>query len=247
MLRTFLISAIFPGLAFAAYYLLWVSPLRSALGRFKIHRKGVEARQLKTEVVWTLLYPVFSTVLVVGVISLLVRFQISQVYFDFNQHSLIYFLSSIPAYILFADFIRYWSHRLMHTIPFLYNNIHYLHHRSVNVNPLSTLSMHPLDLLSGTPWLLATNIFPVHISVVIAFANFYHLQNLHRHLGYDFLGERGMGGMIGRVIISPRNHDLHHTEVGVNFGATLTLWDRLFGTLMNPKPAAQLKQGVNEG
>ncbi len=238
ILQTFLVSLIFPSLSFLAYYVLWAesSPLRARIARFKIRPDAVEASQHRFEVIWTTLYPFFSTALVFATTTLLMKAGISRVYFDFNERSLLYFAVSSVAYVLVADLFRYWCHRLMHQIPFLYERVHSWHHRSVNVNPLSTLSMHPIDLLSGTPWLLATNLFPVHISAVIFWANFYHLQNLHRHLGYDFWGKESW---LGRVIISPRNHDLHHTKVGVNFGATFTIWDKLFGTSLDERSAGQ--------
>ncbi len=42
---------------------------------------------------------------------------------------------------------------------------------------------------------------------------------------------------LGRVLVTPAHHHLHHDPDGqrVNFGANLMLWDRLFGTAQEPQ------------
>lgn len=232
MIQTFLFSLIFPVLSFLCFYLLYRSPVMFRIRKFRIQGEEINKAQLRHEMLMNALYPFLSTVLVVALTAVLSRFNISRVYYGWGERSLPYFLFSAVLFVLVADCFRYWSHRMMHSVPFLYRNVHSWHHRSVNVNPLSTLSMHPLDLLSGTPWILATNLFPVHVGIVIAYANFYHFQNLHRHLGYDFWGP---DHLLGRFIISPRNHDLHHTEISGNYGATFVIWDKLFGTALDAR------------
>ena len=39
----------------------------------------------------------------------------------------------------------YWSHRMLHVVPWLYRHVHKYHHQSFNPDPLSGLSMHPLE------------------------------------------------------------------------------------------------------
>ena len=45
---------------------------------------------------------------------------------------------------IWRSFHFYWAHRLIH-IPFLYRNVHSLHHRNVDVEPFAGLSMHPIE------------------------------------------------------------------------------------------------------
>jgi hypothetical protein len=58
------------------------------------------------------------------------------------------------------------------------------------------------------------------------------------HTNISLLGER----FLGRVIITPYLHRVHHStqrdEHDRNYGAVLSIWDRLFGTLAELKPAA---------
>ena len=57
------------------------------------------------------------------------------------------------------------------------------------------------------------------------------------HTNISFLGEQ----FLGRVIITPYLHRIHHStqrhEHDRNYGAVLSIWDRLFGTLAELKPA----------
>jgi sterol desaturase/sphingolipid hydroxylase (fatty acid hydroxylase superfamily) len=46
-------------------------------------------------------------------------------------------------------------------------------------------------------------------------------------------------GVLGRVILSPAHHQIHHSDNPIhfdkNFGSCLSVWDWLFGTLWMPE------------
>ena len=58
-------------------------------------------------------------------------------------------------------------------------------------------------------------------------------------------------GALGKVLISPAAHRLHHIRdealMGANFGNTVTLWDRLFGTYVDPAGHLDCETGIAEG
>jgi sterol desaturase/sphingolipid hydroxylase (fatty acid hydroxylase superfamily) len=58
-------------------------------------------------------------------------------------------------------------------------------------------------------------------------------------------------GPLGKALISPAAHRLHHIRneqlMGYNFGNTVTLWDRLFGTYLDPAPYIDCETGIAEG
>ncbi len=60
---------------------------------------------------------------------------------------------------------------------------------------------------------------------------------MFHHTNISFQGEK----RLGNVIIVPSLHRTHHStqrsEHDSNYGAVLSLWDRLFGTLSELKPA----------
>lgn len=61
--------------------------------------------------------------------------------------------------------------------------------------------------------------------------------------GYLFFGLLHHVDHHGQISIRPlrrlrEHHDIHHRQPIVNFGTTTTVWDRLFGTYMDPREAA---------
>ena len=58
-------------------------------------------------------------------------------------------------------------------------------------------------------------------------------------------------GPLGEILVSPAAHRLHHirdeTLMGSNYGNMLTLWDRLFGTWLDPAPHLGCATGIAEG
>jgi sterol desaturase/sphingolipid hydroxylase (fatty acid hydroxylase superfamily) len=58
-------------------------------------------------------------------------------------------------------------------------------------------------------------------------------------------------GPLGKVMMAPAARRLHHirdeTLMGANFGNTITLWDRLFGTYTDPAPYVDCETGIAEG
>lgn len=66
---------------------------------------------------------------------------------------------------------------------------------------------------------------------------------MFHHSNISFKGEK----YLGRFLIVPYLHQTHHSternEHDNNYGAVLSLWDRLFGTLVDSEPA---KFGIKE-
>jgi sterol desaturase/sphingolipid hydroxylase (fatty acid hydroxylase superfamily) len=58
-------------------------------------------------------------------------------------------------------------------------------------------------------------------------------------------------GPLGKWFIAPAAHRLHHIDdlelCGSNYGGVLTLWDRLFGTWIDPAPYVGCRTGVDGG
>ena len=53
------------------------------------------------------------------------------------------------------------------------------------------------------------------------------------------------------VVVTPRYHHIHHSEVPqhhvANLGSLLTIWDRMFGTYVNPHTIkTELSFGIGE-
>lgn len=153
---------------------------------------------------------------------------------------------ALLAYYLTIDFFSYWVHRLFHRIPTLWI-LHRYHHSAREMTMLNTFRSHPLYDAIASLWMAVPLLFipaPAGGSILIALAIRVHTLLLHSNISADW-------GWIGRWLIqSPAAHRVHHSRKQAhfdkNFGATLIIWDRMFGTLrLEPSSRArQLPIGV---
>jgi hypothetical protein len=97
----------------------------------------------------------------------------------------------------------------------------------------------PLLWLHGGETGVAT-IFGLDIAGVLFFALGHNLH--HSHIWVYF------GPIIGRVIVSPAQHQIHHSclprHIDKNFAEHWAIWDTLFGTLYLPNGRETLKLGL---
>jgi hypothetical protein len=77
----------------------------------------------------------------------------------------------------------------------------------------------------------------IEVTCLVANEAIITLFTMLHHANITFPGEK----LLGRVIITPYLHRVHHStlrsEHDRNYGAVLSIWDRLFGTLAELKPA----------
>jgi sterol desaturase/sphingolipid hydroxylase (fatty acid hydroxylase superfamily) len=156
-------------------------------------------------------------------------------------------VATLLALTLFVadDFARYLGHWLEHRVPALWE-LHKVHHSAEVLNFITAERHHPLSLVFFA-LLSAAVIVPVNAIFLFAFpgvlsplalfgANaFWVVANLaggalrHSPVWLSF------GPHVERWIISPAQHQIHHStdrrHFDRNFGGTLAIWDRMFGTL----------------
>ncbi len=132
-----------------------------------------------------------------------------------------------------VDFTYYWWHRLSHRVNVLWA-VHAVHHQSEDYNfavalrqaVLSVWTIWPLHLplaLIGIP--------PATFLIVDSFSTLYQFW-IHTELV-------GKLGWFERVFNTPSQHRVHHAVnpryLDRNYGATLCVWDRLFGTFVEER------------
>ena len=137
----------------------------------------------------------------------------------------------------------YLYHRLAHWRP-LYDSVHYLHHRNVNIGPWSGLSMHPVEHLlhfSGVVihWVVVSH--PIHALFHLQHAAFSPAKG---HCGFDRIvvkGDKTMG--TGNYY-----HYLHHKYFECNYGNPVAPLDKWFGTFHDGSDAAHalMKKRLSE-
>ena len=143
---------------------------------------------------------------------------------------------------LIWDFCFYWKHYIEHNVRFLWA-IHVQHHSSPHMN-LST------SLRSGVFKGLYRYFFYVPIILLgfppVMFFIIYGIGKLWAFFSHS--RKLGSWGGLEKVLITPLNHAVHHSyndeNLNRNFGETLTIWDKLFGTFQKNK--GNLKYGIQE-
>lgn len=153
-----------------------------------------------------------------------------------------------------GEFSRYWLHRWLHTLPWLWQ-FHKVHHSAEVLNPLTFYRVHPFEnllfglryaLSAGTVTGLCLWLFGARLSLyTIGGANAAvalfalvggNLRHSHVYLRYPHRLEKWL--------MSPAQHQLHHTgtHARFNYGGYLSVFDRLFGTLQRSNTIAKPMQ-----
>ncbi len=152
---------------------------------------------------------------------------------------------SVIAAILLIDFAAYWRHRAEHLRTLW--PIHAVHHADEAMNWLSVRRKHPLGEAMS---MIIDNLLVIALG--LPFWAIAGALVLRAWWGYFIHADVPWTlGPIGKVLISPSAHRLHHIRdeqlMGTNFGNTVTLWDRVFGTYMDPAPYVNCETGIAEG
>jgi sterol desaturase/sphingolipid hydroxylase (fatty acid hydroxylase superfamily) len=137
----------------------------------------------------------------------------------------------VPVTIVAMDGANWLAHYADHRLGPLWR-FHALHHSQEELSVLTSFRAHPL--MHTTGFVLATipvmalmptrPIAPVLITIYVCIGT---LQ--HANLRWTF-------GPVGRVLVSPAYHRLHHAPdvQRLNLGVVLTVWDVLAGRAMFP-------------
>jgi Delta7-sterol 5-desaturase len=229
-------------------FLLFWKLLAKRLANWKVQLgKAVTGAQIRRE-----LRNAIFTMASGAFLSCVVIFMVSQgaakVYTDISRHSLWWALIGFPVMILIDDLWFYWMHRLLHH-PRIYRYIHAEHHRSINVNPLTSFSFHWAEPLLLTLWIIPfVMIVPVYAPVVGAVQVYGMFDNIKSHLGYEVY-PRWLNRSPLRWLTTSTYHNLHHTKYHGNYGLHLRFWDRLMKTELpqyEPDFAAIVDQRVRD-
>jgi sterol desaturase/sphingolipid hydroxylase (fatty acid hydroxylase superfamily) len=156
------------------------------------------------------------------------------------------FIVRAALFVIIGDFGYYWVHRAMHT-KWLWN-IHRWHHSPPYMYWLMGARGSLIQqTLVNIPYIFAQALLvvsPWWTGLAILFKN--GLQNNWMHLNVSW-GPRWLEWFI----VTPRYHHIHHSDnpqyYGANVAALFPIWDRLFGTYVDPdRVAGRLNFGTNE-
>jgi sterol desaturase/sphingolipid hydroxylase (fatty acid hydroxylase superfamily) len=155
----------------------------------------------------------------------------------------------ITVMLFLAYELGYWfNHWLSHKVPLLWE-FHKVHHSAAVLTPRTNFRLHPISAfvfanISAFATAVASGLghyafgdttyqyafADTNIILVLFIHAYVHLQ--HSHVWISFTG------WLGRVLVSPAHHQVHHSadprHFNKNFGSCLALWDWMFGTLYVP-------------
>ncbi|WP_204113249.1 sterol desaturase family protein [Shimia biformata] len=138
----------------------------------------------------------------------------------------------VTAAILILDFAIWAQHLITHKVPILWR-LHRVHHADRDIDVTTAIRFHPIEialsmlLKIGLVYLLGPSALAIVLFEVIlnGTAMFNH-ANIRLPLGID--------AVLRLVVVTPDMHRVHHSvhrhEHDSNYGFSLSLWDRVFGT-----------------
>jgi sterol desaturase/sphingolipid hydroxylase (fatty acid hydroxylase superfamily) len=162
------------------------------------------------------------------------------------------FLANLPLpvrvvlYFILADFGHYWMHRLTHTRYFW--RVHKWHHSPTYMYWLGGVrTTIPDFFLVNIPYVLAYSVLyisPWWMAYAMAVSSI--IQNDWMHTNFTWRSK-----WMEWIFVTPRYHHIHHSDnpqhYGRNLGSLLTVWDRIFGTYLDPeKVDTKLSFGIGE-
>jgi sterol desaturase/sphingolipid hydroxylase (fatty acid hydroxylase superfamily) len=71
---------------------------------------------------------------------------------------------------------------------------------------------------------------PLHPLALLAFLTIDTFINTAGHCGYEFAPKWYLHGRLFSLFSTVTSHDVHHTNMRVNFGSFFNVWDRICGT-----------------
>ncbi len=155
----------------------------------------------------------------------------SQLYLDFDQHPIGYYVFSFVFLFFLHDAYFYVIHRLLHQ-PKIYRSVHLVHHKSTNPSPWTAYAFHPLEaVLEAGIIPLMTFVIPVHGSVIGFLMLLQIVYNVYGHLGWELWPKGFPKSRIGKYVNTSVAHNQHHEKFHGNYGLYTLIWDRIFGTV----------------
>jgi len=139
------------------------------------------------------------------------------------------------------DFVSFVVHVTLHRSDTLWN-VHKVHHSTLHLDGFATTRTHMFEnflrFVPGQAVLFVMGMSASVVAPVVAIAAIYGVSN-HSNLGLNLRWAEGL-------LVTPRLHRRHHVPSTTqhNFGAIFTIWDRLFGTLIQRETTPDERYGV---
>lgn len=149
--------------------------------------------------------------------------------------------------VVVLDATTYLIHVLSHHVEPLWR-LHAVHHADHVLDVTTTVRHHPLEMVPAAvalglcSWLFGLTVTHVTSYGALAFV----VQSIaHANLRLP----RQAMHIAGWVLVTPELHALHHSreraETNSNYGQLLSVWDRMFGTLLDDPRSGPIAVGLD--
>lgn len=147
--------------------------------------------------------------------------------------------------LLTIEFLYYWKHRAVHAVRLLWVG-HSVHHSARTINFSAGQRLDPFTTItSGVLVFVPLLIIGFHPMVVLAFYNVNFLYQIWTHS--EVVPK--LPAWFEYIFNTPYHHRLHHAHnkrayTHCNYGGTLIIYDRIFGTYVESEPEEALTYGI---
>jgi sterol desaturase/sphingolipid hydroxylase (fatty acid hydroxylase superfamily) len=219
----------------AGLLIFWI--LEGSIPLISMQYKKNKLRHAAVNMGFTTIHLIIHTFLAIVIIKLSDWCRSEQFGFVYWMNASVF--GAIIISFLTLDFFGGWLvHIAEHKIPFLWR-FHVVHHADNNVDVTTGLRHHPIEsvlrgvffflgiFVSGSP-MYAVMIFQTILVLATAFTH----ANINMPLWLD--------KTLSYIFVSPNMHKVHHhwkqPFTDSNYGAVLSIWDRLFRTFKKLPP-----------
>lgn len=140
----------------------------------------------------------------------------------------------ILAAVLILDFAIWAQHWITHHVPVFWR-FHRMHHADRDMDVTTALRFHPVEILAS----MALKIGLIYVLgpqavAVVLFEVLLNATAMFNHANIAI--PRWLDGILRLFLVTPDMHRIHHSteraEHDRNFGFSLSIWDRIFGTYL---------------
>lgn len=223
--------------------LLWI--IEGAIPLLSLQYKRTKWRHASVNLTFTLIHLIIHTGF--GVLIVLLSDACRSTGFGlvnwFNASVL--FTIIISFFVL--DFFGGWLvHMVEHKTKFLWR-FHIIHHSDNNVDVTTGLRHHPFEsVLRGIFFLMGVVVSGSPVYAVMIYQTFLVLSTQFTHANINL--PKWVDRPLSYFFVSPNMHKVHHhwqqPYTDSNYGAVLSVWDRLLGTYRHLEPG-QIKYGLD--
>ncbi len=147
-------------------------------------------------------------------------------------------LEFILALIIF-DMMIYWQHVASHYIPALWA-LHQVHHADRDIDATTGIRFHPVEIILSMLYkMLLVLIIGPSVAAMFIFEVILNGCAVFNHANIKL--PKGLDRIIRLFLVTPDMHRVHHSvvkhETNANYGFSISLWDRLFGSYIDQPQA----------